>query len=248
MQWELPCSRSSSIVYSTVGVGCHMWLHEHVAAAAAAGRRPALFSAVHRPVPTVLWSCVAAVRGTAMEVFGLRRTQSLKNLSGVQERPAFTRWDKKSVSQLVPQSCMEGRWRRPESRENVALQGSLRSFSLTRSRSMDFLPQREASGTRALCALFESKASLQQSFNSSLLMNSMSATGTKTERDCPLQDWRSHNTPLKHTTIQRAAQLEGGQATNGLPESYERLSRYSHGGDNVAMGMGGGGEPQSHSD
>ncbi|KAM7401221.1 hypothetical protein PAMA_005420 [Pampus argenteus] len=184
-----------------------------------------------------------------MEAFGLRRTQSLKNLSGVQERPAFTRWDKKSVSQLVkhyqscddlkssetaehklqvPQRCKEGRWRRPESRENVALQGSLRSFSLKRSRSMDFLPQREASGTRALCALFESKASLQQSFNSSLVMNSMSAAGNKTERDCPLQDWRSHNTPLKHTTIQRTAQLEGGKATNGLPESYERLSRYSH--------------------
>lgn len=59
---------------------------------------------------------------------------------------------------------------------------------------MDFLPQRESSGTKALCALFESKATLQQSFNSSPRLN--------TGRDCPLLDWRSHNTPLKETTIQ----------------------------------------------
>lgn len=67
---------------------------------------------------------------------------------------------------------------------------------------MDFLPQKEASGTRALCALFESKATLQQSFNSSPRLNWTSATGSKTGRDCLLQGWRSHNTPLKDTTIQ----------------------------------------------
>ncbi|XP_042284102.1 serine-rich adhesin for platelets-like [Thunnus maccoyii] len=195
----------------------------------------------------------SADRGSAIEVMSLRRTQSLKNLSGVQERswvmPAPTRWDRKSVSQLVqryqscddlrssekaehklqvPESCVEARWRRLESKENVALQGSFRSFGLSRSRSMDVLPQREASGTRALCALFESKATLQQRFNSSPRLNSTSAPGKKTGRDCPLQDWRSHNTPLKDTTIQRTAQLEGEKATNGLPKSYDRPSRYSH--------------------
>lgn len=50
---------------------------------------------------------VAAVRGTAMEAFGMRRTQSLRNLSGVQERswvmPDPTHWDRKSVSELVQQ-------------------------------------------------------------------------------------------------------------------------------------------------
>lgn len=51
-----PCSGSSCAlrvpaeVFSAVGVGCHMRLHvrllqEHTAAAAAAGRRPALLSA-----------------------------------------------------------------------------------------------------------------------------------------------------------------------------------------------------------
>lgn len=84
----------------------------------------------------------------------------------------------------------------------VAPWGSGRSSNLSRSRSMDFLPQRDSSGTKALCALFESKATMQQSFNSSPRLNSADATGNKTGRDCPLQDWRSHSTPLKDTTIQ----------------------------------------------
>lgn len=67
---------------------------------------------------------------------------------------------------------------------------------------MDFLPQREPSGTKALCALFESRAALQQSFNSSTRLNSAAAAGSKTGKDCPLQNWRSHNTHLKDTTIQ----------------------------------------------
>lgn len=50
---------------------------------------------------------LAAVRGTAMETFGMRRSQSLRGLSGVQERswvmPAPTRWDRKSVPELVQQ-------------------------------------------------------------------------------------------------------------------------------------------------
>ncbi|XP_062285370.1 xin actin-binding repeat-containing protein 1 [Scomber scombrus] len=183
----------------------------------------------------------------------LRRSQSLKNLSEVQERswvmPAPTRWDRKSVSQLVkhyqssddlrgsekaehklqvPENSAEDRWRRLENRENMALRGSLRSFGLSRSRSMDFLPQKEASGTRALCALFESKATLRKGYDSSLRLNSMSAPSKKTGRDCPLQDRRSHTTPLKETSIQRTAQLDRGKTMNGLPESYDRLPRYSH--------------------
>nr|XP_046264333.1 xin actin-binding repeat-containing protein 1 isoform X2 [Scatophagus argus] len=188
-----------------------------------------------------------------MEAFGLRRTQSLKSLSGVQERswvmPASTRWDRKSVSQLVrhyqscadlrstekvehklqvSENCVDGRWRRLESRDNVALKGSGGSSNLSRSRSMDFLPQKEPTGTKALCALFESKATLQQGFNSNPRLNLAAAAGSKTGRDCPLQDWRGHSTHLKGTTIQKAAQLEGGKAVNGLPESYDRVSRHSH--------------------
>ncbi|KAK1879564.1 Xin actin-binding repeat-containing protein 1 [Dissostichus eleginoides] len=185
-----------------------------------------------------------------MAGFGLRRTQSLKSLSGVQERswvmPALTRWDRKSVSQLVQhyqscadlssiekedhklqvsESCVDGGLRRLDTGgENLALSGSGRSSNLSRSCSMDFLPQREPSGTRALCALFESKAGLHKSFTSNPRLN----TGSKTERDCPLQDWRSPNTSLKDTTNQRADQVEGRKAMNGLPESSARASRHSH--------------------
>lgn len=102
----------------------------------------------------------------------------------------------------VSESCVDDRWRKLESRDNVALWGSGRSSNLSRSRSMDFLPQRVSSGTKALCALFESKATLQQSFNSSPRLNSATATGSKTGRDRPLQDWSGHSTPLKATTTQ----------------------------------------------
>ncbi|KAI3375268.1 hypothetical protein L3Q82_021771, partial [Scortum barcoo] len=195
-----------------------------------------------------------AVRGTAMETFGLRRTQSLRSLSGVQERswvmPAPTHWDRKSVSQLVqhyqscadlrsiekvehkPQvseSCVDGQWRRLDSRESVSVWGSGRRSNLSRSRSMDFLPLKNSSGTKALCALFESKATLQQSFNSSPRLNSAAASGSKTGTDCPLQDWRGHNTSLKDTAIQRTGQVGAGKSLNGLPQFYDRASRYSHG-------------------
>ncbi|KAM8728466.1 uncharacterized protein AB9X84_001753 [Acanthopagrus schlegelii] len=200
-----------------------------------------------------------AVRRTAMEAFGLRRTQSLRSLSGAQERswamPVPTRWERKSVYQLVQhyqssddlrsvdtveqkhqvsESFAFSRRRKLESRENhikfenVGLRESGRRSNLSRSRSMDFLPQRASTGTKALRALFESKATLQQGYNSSPWLNAAAATGWKTGRDCPLQDWRSHNTPLKDTTNQRTAQVERGKATNGLPESYDRASRYSH--------------------
>ncbi|KAG8013911.1 Xin actin-binding repeat-containing protein 1, partial [Nibea albiflora] len=101
---------------------------------------------------------------------------------------------------------------------------------------MDFLPQKETSGTKALRALFESKTTLQQDFNSSPQLNSAAATGSKTGRDCPLQGWRSHNTPLRDTAIKRATQVGGGKATNGFPESYDRTSRYSHDRTEVVTG------------
>lgn len=77
----------------------------------------------------------------------------------------------------VPENCVDGRWRWLDSRD---------SSCLSRSRSMDVLPQREPSGTRALCALFESKASLQ--------LERTSAAGSKTGRDWHLQDSRSYST------------------------------------------------------
>lgn len=102
----------------------------------------------------------------------------------------------------VSESCVDGRWRRRETREDVAHWGPGGSLNLSRSHSMDFLPQKDTSGTKALRALFESKTTLQQDFNSSPQLNSAVATGSKIGRDCPLQGWRSHNTPLRDTAIQ----------------------------------------------
>ncbi|KAK5859652.1 hypothetical protein PBY51_021193 [Eleginops maclovinus] len=214
----------------------------------------------------------ADVGGVSMAGFGLRRTQSLKSLSGVQERswvmPALTRWDRKSVSQLVQhyQSCADlssiekedhklevsessvddGLRRLDSGGENVTLNGSGRSSNLSRSRSMDFLPQKEPSGTRALCALFESKAGLHKGFKSTPRLNSAPVTGSKTGRDYPLQDWRSHNTALKDTTNQRADQVKGGKAMNGLPDCSARASRYSHG-DKYRPSLTEGGTPTTQS-
>ncbi|XP_062260391.1 xin actin-binding repeat-containing protein 1 isoform X1 [Platichthys flesus] len=187
-----------------------------------------------------------------METFGLRRTQSLRCLSGVQETswvmPASSHWNRKSVSQLVQQyqSCsdlrnfekadhklqvteisVDSQRGRTESRENVALWGgpcSLpgRSSNLSRSRSMDCLPQKESSGTKALCALFESKASLQQKFHSSTRLDIKAAAGTKTRGGCPLQDQRGHNSP-------GTTQAERGKVVNGHQESKSKMWRYSHG-------------------
>ncbi|XP_054624076.1 uncharacterized protein LOC129177219 [Dunckerocampus dactyliophorus] len=185
-----------------------------------------------------------------MEVIGLRRTQSLRSLSWVQERswgtPGPTHWDRKSVSQLVQhyQSCGDLRsvekeehkfqtsdrlseegWRGPEGREKAFLGGFSRALSLSRSHSMDYLPQKETSATRTLCALFESKCKQQKLSSGALLSSSpASASNAKRGRDCPLQDGRSHD-----TSSQRVTQAEGGRTSNGLPASSNRLSRYSYG-------------------
>ncbi|XP_038156445.1 xin actin-binding repeat-containing protein 1 isoform X1 [Cyprinodon tularosa] len=182
-----------------------------------------------------------------METLGLRKTQSLRNLSGAQERSwimsSTANWNRKSVSQLVQQyqscadlrssekseqgfedseTCADSRWRRLDSRET----GSLWS-NMSRSRSMDFLPQRETTGTRALRALFESKATLQQDYHSSPRLNCLPSASGKTVRDGPLQDWRSYNTLQKETSVLRTTQVDGRKATNGLPESHNTRSRHT---------------------
>ncbi|XP_038156448.1 xin actin-binding repeat-containing protein 1 isoform X4 [Cyprinodon tularosa] len=195
----------------------------------------------------LLSSFSAVGRITAMETLGLRKTQSLRNLSGAQERSwimsSTANWNRKSVSQLVQQyqscadlrssekseqgfedseTCADSRWRRLDSRET----GSLWS-NMSRSRSMDFLPQRETTGTRALRALFESKATLQQDYHSSPRLNCLPSASGKTVRDGPLQDWRSYNTLQKETSVLRTTQVDGRKATNGLPESHNTRSRHT---------------------
>ncbi|XP_028327750.1 xin actin-binding repeat-containing protein 1 isoform X2 [Gouania willdenowi] len=173
-----------------------------------------------------------------MEASTLWRTQSLKSLSGTQKRsrvvPGLTSWDRKSVSQLVRhyQSCadltqhekserrLEGRencddGRAKGSRDNKHLWSEGRTSRLSRSVSMDFLPQRGSVGTRALCALFESKATEKNVVNSD-------NTGSE------MRTWRSYNS-LTKDTIQNTNQVEGGRSLDGLQESYERVSKHSHG-------------------
>ncbi|XP_059200668.1 xin actin-binding repeat-containing protein 1 [Centropristis striata] len=170
-----------------------------------------------------------------METFGLRRTQSLKSLSVVQERSwvmaAPSRWDRKSVSQLVQHYQSHGDLRTSEKaehklqvserRDSEASWGSGRRSNLSRSRSMELLPQKESSsGTRALCALFESKVTLQESF-------SCSPRPGHTGSHCPLQDWRSHSTTTTDASIQRSSLVQGGRTVNGLLESPARTFRSS---------------------
>ncbi|CAM9204023.1 unnamed protein product, partial [Lampetra planeri] len=195
-----------------------------------------------------------------MEAHSLRRTQSLKSLYEVLERsrvmPSTTRWDRKSVSQLVQhyQSCndlrssekednkhqtsenlREVQWKRPGNRERVAFHESFRGPGLSKSQSMDFLPQKEASGIRALCALFESKQQQQQNVCSSPQLNSVSAGGRRTGSDCPLQGGRSQDAAIQHQTKPTVDSLhvllqgvtERGKARKGLWESSDRLSRSS---------------------
>lgn len=95
----------------------------------------------------------------------------------------------------VSESFVDGRVKKGESKENVPLWGSGRSSSLYRSRSMDVLPQREPTSTKALCALFESKANPQPSLNSSPPQHSTAATGCKTRGERPLQDRVCLNNP-----------------------------------------------------
>lgn len=90
---------------------------------------------------------------------------------------------------------MDSRVKKGESKENVPVWGSGRSGSLYRSRSMDFLPPREPTSTKALCALFESKANPRPSFNISPTQPSTAATGCKTREDRPLQARVCNNNP-----------------------------------------------------
>lgn len=96
---------------------------------------------------------------------------------------------------------------------------------------MDFLPQKDTVGTRALCALFESKATLQQNYNSSPSLNSFSAVDGKARIDFPLQDSGSHNITPKNAWIQVRFLLTFGAGTKlgakkatkkGLTLSYSK--------------------------
>lgn len=95
----------------------------------------------------------------------------------------------------MTESFVDARVKKGGSKENVPLWGSRQSLSLYRSRSMDSLPQKEHISTKALCALFESKASPQPSLNSGSPLHSTAATGWKARGERPLQDRGGHNNP-----------------------------------------------------
>ncbi|XP_078791616.1 xin actin-binding repeat-containing protein 1 isoform X7 [Oryzias latipes] len=159
--------------------------------------------------------------------------------------PTATNWSRKSVSQLVQHyqscadlssckkaeqkhevsgNCVDDGWR-SENRKSQVMWGSGRLSGHSRSRSMDFLPQKDTVGTRALCALFESKATLQQNYNSSPSLNSFSAVDGKARIDFPLQDSGSHNITPKNAWIQRTTQEDIGKPMNGR---YSRSARHPH--------------------
>lgn len=97
-------------------------------------------------------------------------------------------------------------WRRLESRGDQVdrLGTDSGSFLLSRSRSMDHLPQRDRApeGTSALRALFESKATLQEDFYSSTRLNIASPASrmvagiqsSEMEKDRPLGARRGYST------------------------------------------------------
>ncbi|CAB1326800.1 unnamed protein product, partial [Coregonus sp. 'balchen'] len=184
----------------------------------------------------------------------LRRSQSLKSLSGsgVLERSWVTSksslWDnKKSVSQLVQQEEMSvglvSPWRRLESRgDHVDRLGTgSGSLLLSRSRSMDYLPQRDRApeGTSALRALFESKATLQKDFSSSPRLNVASPASrvevveagiqsSEKEKERPLgarRGYSTEGTPGRKDNAQRAVQSDRRKTISGVPGSYVRGSR-----------------------
>lgn len=69
---------------------------------------------------------------------------------------------------------------------------------------MDFLPQKEQPSTKALCALFESKANPQSSLNSSPPLHSTTASGWKTRGERPLPDRGGHNNSNTQVYIYKA--------------------------------------------
>uniref|UniRef100_A0A674ML20 Xin actin-binding repeat-containing protein 1-like n=2 Tax=Takifugu rubripes TaxID=31033 RepID=A0A674ML20_TAKRU len=89
---------------------------------------------------------------------------------------------------------------------------------------MDSLPQKEHISTKALCALFESKASPQASLNRGPPLHSTAATAWKARGERPLQDRGGHNNPA----TQRLTQMDGGKVVNGSPDSNDKAGRYSH--------------------
>uniref|UniRef100_A0A8C7KL41 Xin actin binding repeat containing 1 n=4 Tax=Oncorhynchus kisutch TaxID=8019 RepID=A0A8C7KL41_ONCKI len=131
-------------------------------------------------------------------------------------------------------------WRRLESRGDQVdrLGTDSGSFLLSRSRSMDHLPQRDRApeGTSALRALFESKATLQEDFYSSTILNIASPASrmvagiqsSEMEKDRPLGARRGYSTEEtngRKDNTQRAVQGERRKTISGVPESSVRGSR-----------------------
>ncbi|KAM8839571.1 xin actin-binding repeat-containing protein 1 isoform 1-T1 [Synchiropus picturatus] len=152
----------------------------------------------------------------------LRRTQSLKNLSGDLERswimPASHRWDRKSVSQLVQHYQSGDGLRRPQKADHKPqVFGNLVELRWRRCRSMELLPQSETSIIRTMCALFESKAAVSVDTSGPELRT------TKTGGDCPLVEERSHA-----RVMLGSSHVGRRHTTNVFQESDDWVSRNSH--------------------
>uniref|UniRef100_A0A4W5RE07 LIM zinc-binding domain-containing protein n=1 Tax=Hucho hucho TaxID=62062 RepID=A0A4W5RE07_9TELE len=127
-------------------------------------------------------------------------------------------------------------WRRLENRGDQLdrLGTGSGSFLLSRSRSMDHLPQRDRApeGTSALRALFESKATLQEDFYSYPRLNVASPASrvvagiqsSEKEKDRPLGARRGYNTEGTHGRKDNT-QSERRKTISDVPESSVRGSR-----------------------
>ncbi|KAM9789909.1 xin actin-binding repeat-containing protein 1 [Neosynchiropus ocellatus] len=151
----------------------------------------------------------------------LRRTQSLKNLSGDLERswimPASYRWDRKSVSQLVQHYQSGDGLRSPQKADHrPQVFGNLAAQRWRRCRSMELLPQNETSIIRTMCALFESKAA------DSLDISSPEPRTAKIGRDRPLVEERS-----QARVMSRSSHAGRRHTTTVFQESDDWVSRNS---------------------
>ncbi|XP_010890102.3 xin actin-binding repeat-containing protein 1 isoform X1 [Esox lucius] len=149
----------------------------------------------------------------------------------------------RSTKEDFSEAGADSPWRRLKSLGNHADHMGLGSGSLClhRSRSMDYLPQRDRApeGTRALRALFESKAALQQDRKPRLNGASPAIRGEvlvagiqSTEKALPPGPRRSYMTGgspgQKEKNVQRTGQWERRKTVSGVPESSFREIRVTH--------------------
>ncbi|CAL8346799.1 unnamed protein product [Merluccius merluccius] len=181
-----------------------------------------------------------------MAMYTLRKSQSLKSLSGnpegswVKPSDSLSR-TRKTVLQLVQQyqSIEDLRISEKAELQGDSLDGGgsrwgdERSFPLSRSRSMDHLPRTQSlgSGTSALRDLFESKSAVRRRLDYGSSPTLHTPPDAKGQRRLVAE--RGHGASAKSTGPQKVAQDENSPRDTTdvlLPEGSLRPPRYPHDG------------------